>query len=139
MRQHCTDDAGAGDPACPQPIRALISSPELAFSGGLALVANLSCLFLWMRHRADDLNMRSTWLSFRNDVMANVGVLGAAAGVTLTGAAWPDILIGVLIAGLFLSSAWGVIRDALLELRFAAKGPVPKGKTVGLTSRMPTA
>jgi Co/Zn/Cd efflux system component len=84
--------------------------------GVLAFVVNLSCLLLLMRHRADDLNMRSTWVCSRNDVMANVGVLGAAAGVAITGAAWPDILIGLLIAGLFLCSASGVIRATLLAL-----------------------
>jgi len=85
--------------------------------GTLALVANVGCLVLLMRHRSDDLNMRSTWLCSRNDVIANGGVLLAAAGVAVTGMAWPDILIGLLIAGLFLSSAWGVIRAALIELR----------------------
>jgi cation diffusion facilitator family transporter len=85
--------------------------------GTLALVANVSCLALLMRHRRDDLNMRSTWVCSRNDVIANSGVLLAAAGVVLTGTAWPDILIGLLIAGLFLSSARSVIWDALAELR----------------------
>jgi cation diffusion facilitator family transporter len=85
--------------------------------GTLALVANVSCLVLLMRHRSDDLNMRSTWLCSRNDVIANGGVLLAAAGVAMTGTAWPDILIGLLIAGLFLVSAWGVIRASLIELR----------------------
>jgi cation diffusion facilitator family transporter len=84
--------------------------------GGLALAANVSCLLLLLRHRADDLNMRSTWLCSRNDVIANGGVLVAAAGVAITGAAWPDFLIGLLIAGLFLSSACGVIRASLTEL-----------------------
>jgi len=85
--------------------------------GTLALLANVSCLVLLMQHRSDDLNMRSTWLCSRNDVIANGGVLLAAAGVAVTGMAWPDILMGLLIAGLFLSSAWGVIRTALVELR----------------------
>lgn len=85
--------------------------------GGLALAANTVCLLLLLRHRTDDLNMRSTWLCSRNDVIANGGVLLAAAGVALTGTAWPDILIGLIIAGLFLSSAWGVIRQSLVELR----------------------
>jgi cation diffusion facilitator family transporter len=85
--------------------------------GGLALVANVICFTLLMRHRTDDLNMRSTWVCSRNDVIANGGVLLAAAGVTITGTAWPDILIGLLIAGLFLSSAWGVIRASLTALR----------------------
>lgn len=85
--------------------------------GMLALIANVSCLALLMRHRSDDLNMRSTWVCSRNDVIANGGVLVAAAGVAITGTAWPDILIGLLIAGLFLSSAWGVIRESLAEFR----------------------
>ncbi len=85
--------------------------------GMLALAANLSCLILLMRHRSDDLNMHSTWVCSRNDVVANGGVLLAAAGVAITGTVWPDLLIGLLIAGLFLSSAWGVIRASLTELR----------------------
>lgn len=61
--------------------------------------------------------MRSTWVCSRNDVIANSGVLLAAAGVAITGTAWPDILMGLLIASLFLFSAWGVIRASLSDLR----------------------
>jgi hypothetical protein len=85
--------------------------------GMLALAANVSCLVLLLRHRRDDLNMRSTWVCSRNDVIANGGMLLAAAGVAITGTAWPDILMGLLIAGIFLSSAWGVIRASLTEFR----------------------
>jgi Co/Zn/Cd efflux system component len=33
--------------------------------------------------------------------------------VSLTGAAWPDILVGLAIAALFAASAVSVIREAL--------------------------
>jgi Co/Zn/Cd efflux system component len=56
--------------------------------------------------------MRSVWLCSRNDVIANVAVLVAAAGVALTGSAWPDIAVGLGIAALFARSAVGVIADA---------------------------
>jgi Co/Zn/Cd efflux system component len=84
-------------------------------SGGglLALAANAVVLGLLWRHRGDDLNMRSIWLCSRNDVVANVGVLVAALGVRLTDTAWPDIVVGVAIAGLLVTSAAGVIRAAL--------------------------
>jgi Co/Zn/Cd efflux system component len=75
--------------------------------GGVGL--STRCGLLW-RHRADDLNMRSVWLCSRNDVMANVGVLVAAIGVGLTDSAWPDIVVGLAVAGLFVTSAAGVIR-----------------------------
>jgi Co/Zn/Cd efflux system component len=83
--------------------------------GLLALAANAVVLGLLWRHRADDLNMRSVWLCSRNDVVANVGVLVAALGVRLTDRAWPDIVVGVAIAGLLVMSAAGVIRAAALR------------------------
>ena len=46
--------------------------------GGLALAANLVCFLTLYRHRGDNLNMSSTWLCSRNDLIANVGVLCAA-------------------------------------------------------------
>jgi len=84
--------------------------------GLLALGVNASVLAALWRHRADDLNMRSVWLCSRNDVIANCAVLLAALGVTLTSSAWPDILVGVGIAGLFIGSAVDVVRSAMSPL-----------------------
>jgi len=81
--------------------------------GLLALVANAICLVLLSRHRADDVNMRSVWLCSRNDIIANVSVLIAALGVWLTNDGWPDLLVGVGIAALFLRSASHVLKDGL--------------------------
>ena len=41
-----------------------------------------------------------------------VGVLVAAAAVALTGSPWPDIVVGLLVAGVFGHSAVQVIREA---------------------------
>lgn len=93
--------------------------------GLLALAANAVCLALLWRHRADDINMRSVWLCSRNDIIANVSVLGAAAGVWLTASGWPDIAVGLALAALFLRSATGVLREARAEYRAAAIPPQP--------------
>jgi Co/Zn/Cd efflux system component len=85
--------------------------------GLLALAANLACLLLLRRRRMDDINMRSAWLCSRNDVTANAGVLLAAAGVFLTGSAWPDIAIGLVIAALFATYSLGVIGEARRALQ----------------------
>jgi len=85
--------------------------------GLLALAANLVCFVLLWRHRADDINMSSVWLCSRNDIIANVSVLFAAAGVWLTYSAWPDILVGLALAALFLRSAFFVLRGSISELR----------------------
>lgn len=89
--------------------------------GGLALAANLACFVLLYRHRGDNLNMSSTWLCSRNDLIANVGVLLAASGSSLWASRWPDILVGSIIAGLFLHSAFRVLGLSLRALQAPAR------------------
>ncbi len=85
--------------------------------GLLALAANGTCFYLLWRHRADDINMSSVWLCTRNDIIANISVLFAAAGVWLTHSGWPDIVVGLALAALFLRSALFVLREAVQALR----------------------
>ena len=85
--------------------------------GTLALGANSVCLWLLWAHRQDDINMKSVWLCSRNDIVANLGVILAAIGVWATGSKWADIVVGGLIAALFLSSALTVLREAFTQLR----------------------
>ena len=85
--------------------------------GLLALAADGICFFLLLRHRSHDINMSSVWLCSRNDLIANVSVLFAAAGVWLTHSGWPDILVGLVLAALFVRSALFVLRGAIRELR----------------------
>jgi Co/Zn/Cd efflux system component len=87
--------------------------------GLVALAANLVCLRLLWRHREDDINMRSAWICSRNDVIGNVSVLVAAAAVWLSGSPWPDIVVGLLVAGVFARSAVGVLADASRSYRLA--------------------
>src|SRR4029077_15759170 len=90
--------------------------------GLLALAANLVCLALLWRDRADDLNLRPPFVCSLNDVAGNAGVLLASAGVGLLGSAWPDIAVGLLIAGMFGASAIGVIARARRQLAAWAAG-----------------
>jgi len=84
--------------------------------GSIALTANAICFALLYRHRADNINMSSTWLCSRNDLMANIGVLFAAVAAHLLDSRWPDIVVGCIIAALFLHSAFSVLRDASRSL-----------------------
>ncbi len=96
------------------------ATPDGMIMGGvsvLALTANLSSATLLFWHRGDDLNMRSVWLCSRNDVIGNLAVLAAAGGVLATATAWPDLIVGGVIASLELSAAWSITREAIRELR----------------------
>jgi Co/Zn/Cd efflux system component len=91
--------------------------------GALALAANAICFALLWRHRAEDLNMRSVWICSRNDLVANLSVILAAAGVWMTKSPWPDMVVGGLLCTLFLRSAAQVAGEARLALRSTPSVP----------------
>lgn len=94
--------------------------PSVVVMGGvglLALAANAFCFLLLYSHRDDNLNMRSTWICSRNDVIANMSVIGAAGVVAWTGSFWPDLLVGVAIAALFIGSARKILMESVRAWR----------------------
>jgi len=94
----------------------------MAVIGTLALAANALCFSLLWRFRADDINLRSTWLCSRNDLIANGAVLGAAGLVAWFQSLWPDVIVGAGIAVLFLRTSAVVLRESLAELSRARSG-----------------
>lgn len=86
----------------------------------LALAANVTCLALLSKHRHGEVHMRASWIFSTNDVIANLGVIGAGALVAVTGSRVPDLVIGVIIAGVVLRGGVRIIRDARGE-RAAAR------------------
>lgn len=97
--------------------------PEAEFMGVLGvmgLLVNVSAAAALFRFRKlGDANARAIWLFSRNDALANVAVIIAAVLVGWLGQAWPDVVVAVLIAALFLHSAWEIIRDSFSELNEA--------------------
>jgi Co/Zn/Cd efflux system component len=85
--------------------------------GFLALAANVASVLILMRHRDGDANVRSVWLCSRNDAIGNVAVIIAALGVWVSATAWPDLAVAAIMAGLFLTSATKILRQAWLEFR----------------------
>ncbi len=104
-------------------------TPEAATMGAIgavALSANLFCLVLLFRHRSDDINMRSTWLCSRNDIVANFGVILASWLVAVFQSGVPDLVVGTAIAALFLWSSKDIIWEARLELANFRENSEPK-------------
>lgn len=94
--------------------------------GVLATVANSICLVLLWRHRTDDINMRSAWLCSLNDVGGNAAVLLASGAVALTGSGWPDIVVGLMLAGMFGASAVSVISAVTRRTHAEPKAPAAR-------------
>ncbi|MCF8480738.1 MAG: cation transporter [Rhodospirillum sp.] len=95
------------------------SLPDAPLMGGIglaALAANLSVALMVFRLRTGDSNLRSVWICSRNDALSNIAVILAATGVFASGAAWPDLAVAALMAGLSLQGAWSVIAHARRDL-----------------------
>ncbi|MEK7258719.1 MAG: cation diffusion facilitator family transporter [Pseudomonadota bacterium] len=91
------------------------SSPEPAVMSVVSLMAlavNVTCFAALYRFRSGDINLKASWICSRNDMMANVGVMIAAMMVSRTGQAWPDLLVGTLIAAIVMRSAIQIIGEA---------------------------
>ncbi|HEY7229637.1 MAG TPA: cation transporter [Pseudolabrys sp.] len=91
--------------------------------GFAALAANAASFGLLWAFRDGDANMRSAWICTRNDVLGNLAVLLAAAGVFGTGTGWPDVIVAAIMAVLALQGAATVLRRSLGELRQPASVP----------------
>jgi Co/Zn/Cd efflux system component len=87
--------------------------------GVMALVANAVSVVLLLKFRAGDANVRSVWLCSRNDAIGNVAVIAAAGMVAWTGTPWPDLIVAIAMASLFLHSATLILRQALQERQAA--------------------
>ena len=85
--------------------------------GVVALVANAGVALMLYRFRTGEANMRSVWICSRNDVIGNVAVVLAAAGVFGTGTAWPDLIVAAIMAALGISGGIQILRQARSELR----------------------
>ena len=87
--------------------------------GFFALLTNLASVLLLVRYKDGDANVRSVWLCSRNDAIGNVAVMFAALGVWGTATGWPDLIVASIMATLFLSSSFQIVRQALAERREA--------------------
>ena len=91
--------------------------------GFAALAANAISFGLLWAYRDGDANMRSAWICTRNDVLGNLAVLLAAAGVFGTGTGWPDVIVAAIMASLALQGSWLVVQQSLRELRQGSLAP----------------
>lgn len=87
----------------------------LSLTGFGALAVNLSCAFMLARFRSDSGSLtRAAFLSARNDAVANVAIVAAGFVTALTLSGWPDLIVGLGIAGMNAGAArevWIAARD----------------------------
>jgi len=101
-------------PVAPSPV-------PLSLTGAGALVVNLSCALMLTRYRRHSGSMmRAAFLSARNDALANIAIIIAGVITAFYPSAWPDLIVGLGIAGLNADAAREVWQAAREEHRAAA-------------------
>lgn len=97
-------------------VRRFIEGPEPAgllmmAMAAVAAVVNFICLRLLNRLKDKDVNLRAAVTFSVNDFIANGGIILAGVIVLLTGANWPDLVVGIAVAGIALYGAIDILKD----------------------------
>ncbi len=90
----------------------------------IALAGNVACLLLIRKHRDGGVHMRASWIFSSNDVIANLGVIAAGALVWTFNSAWPDLVIGSLIAVVVLRGGMRILGEVAAETQQEQTGRV---------------
>jgi Co/Zn/Cd efflux system component len=91
-----------------------VPAPEpLTLAAAGALVVNLVCALLLARVRnAGGSLSLAVYLSARNDVAANLGIILAGLLTGITGSMWPDLVLGLVIVAINITAAREVLDAA---------------------------
>lgn len=86
---------------------------------------NLVCLRLLRSHRKEGVHLKASWIFTTNDMIANLGIVLSGAAVILFQSQVPDLVIGVLVAGIVVKGGWEILSDAR-EVKQKAKPEAAK-------------
>lgn len=75
-----------------------------------ALIGNAVSLYLLQKSKSREAHMRASMIFTSNDVIVNIGVITAGVLVLLTGSAYPDLIVGVIIFGLVIRGAFRILQ-----------------------------
>lgn len=89
----------------------------------VGIVVNMGTAMLFARGRKGDINIRGAYLHMAVDAAVSAGVVVGGALILLTGAAWIDPAISLIIVAVILWGTWGLFTESLTMVLQA----VPRG------------
>jgi cobalt-zinc-cadmium efflux system protein len=79
---------------------------------GIGIGINALTAMLFVQGQ-DDINIRGAYLHMATDALVSLGVVLAGLGIVLTGFAWIDPLVSLVILAVIALGTWGLARDSL--------------------------
>jgi len=92
----------------------------------VAAVVNLICLRLLQKMQDKDVNLRAATTFSFNDFVANGGIIIAGIIVLVTGANWPDLVVGIGVTCIAVYGGIEILRDTHMD-NHDEKGTQHKG------------
>lgn len=89
-----------------------VDSAVVMVTASLGVVINGLTAMLFMRGSHSDLNVRGAFLHMAADAGVSLAVVVGAFAMAQTGLLWIDPALGLVIAGVIVLGAWGLLRDS---------------------------
>jgi cobalt-zinc-cadmium efflux system protein len=90
-----------------------IKAPIMLVVAAVGLVANVSAMMLLRNTTKSSLNLRAAFWHIIGDAISSLGVIAAAVIIFFTGFKFFDALIAVLIGGIIIWGASGLIKESI--------------------------
>ncbi len=104
-------------------------------AGGLAI--NLINLRILSGGKNENLNVRGAWLHVMADTLGSVGAIAAGLSILIFGWVWADPIASLLITGLVVYSALGLLRETLDVLMQSVPRHIALEDVVGALEEQP--
>jgi cobalt-zinc-cadmium efflux system protein len=89
-----------------------VSAVTVIAVAAIGILVNGGSALLFLRGRHADLNIRAQYLHLASDAAVSLGVVVAAAAISLTRWLWIDPVTSLIIAAAIAHSTWSILREA---------------------------
>ena len=90
-----------------------VAGKTVMIVAAVGILVNGVTALLFARGRKGDLNVRGAFLHMASDALVSLGVVVSGLVIILTGWAWLDPIVSLLIAALILFSTWNLLTGSL--------------------------
>ncbi len=98
----------------------------MAVVAGIGIAINALTAMLFLKGQ-DDINIRGAFLHMAADALVSLGVVVAGLAILVTGLAWIDPLVSLVIVAVIAWGTWGLARDSLTMGLLAAPAGIDLG------------
>jgi len=111
-----------------------VAGPVVIAVAAVGVVINTLTALLFLRGHGDA-NVRGAFLHMAADAAVSLGVVLAGVAIALTGAAWIDPLVSLVVAAVIVAGTWGLFRESLdLALDAVPRGVEPEAIEAALAA-----